>query len=214
MMKFYVFEKSSSKFVGDNPNLLNEAMGLHSSVGPIFGWFDNFDLLVSTPNGRRETHVMAHEFQMNPNYMLVNSSAKLGVINLVVPRLLRSAAQSKEYTKSITLHHYPGPKKVNPPAILTTLGIPYTDICNRQRSLESAQKKDTDWLISLFCGTEHMDWHGYNNQHTRHQNLSRPKPATVYLLGHLIDSPPSHPDKIFTSMLYISKSLKDLGMTF
>ena len=42
------FRKSSSKFVGDNPNLLNEAMGLHSSVGPIFGWFDNFDLLVLT----------------------------------------------------------------------------------------------------------------------------------------------------------------------
>ena len=60
-----------------------------------FGWFDNFDLLVSTPNGRRETHVMAHEFQMNPNCNLENSSAKLGVMNLVVSRLLRSAAQLK-----------------------------------------------------------------------------------------------------------------------
>jgi len=34
-------------------------MGLSRTVGLIFGWYDNLDLLVATPNGRRETHAMA-----------------------------------------------------------------------------------------------------------------------------------------------------------
>ena len=35
-------------------------------LGPIFGWFDNVDLLVCPPNGRRETRAMAVEFQQYP----------------------------------------------------------------------------------------------------------------------------------------------------
>jgi len=30
-------------------------MGLTQTVGLTFGWHDNFELLVSTPNSRRET---------------------------------------------------------------------------------------------------------------------------------------------------------------
>ena len=207
------FRKSASKYVGGNTNILHEAMGLRREVGPIFGWFDNLDLLVSTPNGRRETHVMAHEFQMNPDSNLGSCSAKLGVMNLVVPRLSLSATRSKYHTPPITLQHYPGPKKVNPPVFSLTLGIPESDIVNRHKSLALAQQKDMQWLNSLSSESEFMDWHGFNSHMAREQNTS-PKPATVYLLGHLIDSPPSHPDTIFTSMLYMSKSLTEQGMTY
>ena len=60
------FRKSAAKYVADNVDMLHRMMGLSRTVGLIFGWYDNFDLLLSTPNGRRETHAMATEFQMHP----------------------------------------------------------------------------------------------------------------------------------------------------
>ena len=36
----------------------------------------------------------------------------------------------------------------------------------------------------------------------------------MYLFGPLIDAPPSHPDTVLTSMLYMTKSLGELGMTY
>ena len=57
------FRKSAARFLGDNVQLLHEFMGLSRTVGVIFAWFDNLDLQVFTPNGRRTTHVMSHEFQ-------------------------------------------------------------------------------------------------------------------------------------------------------
>ena len=43
----------------DNVASLHRMRGLSRTVGVVFGWYDNFDLLVSTPDGRRETHAMA-----------------------------------------------------------------------------------------------------------------------------------------------------------
>ena len=53
------FRKSAAKYISVNGGKVHEAIGLMRRVGPIFGWFDNFDLLLCTPNGRRETHAMA-----------------------------------------------------------------------------------------------------------------------------------------------------------
>ena len=58
-------------------------------VGPIFGWFDNFDLLVCPPSGRRETHAMAIKFQQHPSGVLECGSAKAGLHNLTIPRLCK-----------------------------------------------------------------------------------------------------------------------------
>ena len=60
------FRKSAAKYVCDNIATLHQMMGFTQIMGLVFGWCDNFDLLVSTPNGRRETHAMATEFQMHP----------------------------------------------------------------------------------------------------------------------------------------------------
>jgi len=53
------FRKSAAKHTSVNGRKVGEAIGLMRRVGPIFDWFDNFDLLVCTLNGRRETHAMA-----------------------------------------------------------------------------------------------------------------------------------------------------------
>ena len=127
------FRKSAASFVCNKSSDLHQAMGLHRRVGPIFGWFDNFDLLVSTPNGRRETHVMAHEFQQHPAGHIEVGNAQPGTMNFSIPRLLKSAARAlnTSISRSVPLQHYTGPKKVNPPAMLQNSGIPYNDVCGR-----------------------------------------------------------------------------------
>ena len=60
------FRKSAAKYIRGIGSRVHEAIGLMRRVGPIFGWFDNFDLLVCTPSGRRETHTIAIELQHDP----------------------------------------------------------------------------------------------------------------------------------------------------
>ena len=40
------------------------------------------------------------------------------------------------------------------------------------------------------------------------------KQASTYLLGPLINSPPAHPDTVLTLVVYMMKSLQELGMTY
>ena len=61
-------------------------------------------------------------------------------------------------------------------------------------------------------GQDAMEWNGFNNQLTRSQGVL--KPACTYMIGPLIDAPPSHPDTIITTLTYMQKSLVDMGMTF
>ena len=70
-----------------NGSKVHEAIDLMRRVGPIFGWFDTFDLLMCTPNGRYETHAMAIEFQQHLSGILECGSAKAGLLNLTIPRL-------------------------------------------------------------------------------------------------------------------------------
>ena len=80
------FRKSAAKYSG-NRSKVHEAIDLMRRVGPIFGWFDNFDHVVCTPNGRRKTHAMAIEFRQHPLGILECGSAKAGLLNLTIPRL-------------------------------------------------------------------------------------------------------------------------------
>ncbi len=95
---------------------------------------------------------------------------------------------------------------------MITSGISYTDACAREESLAAAQLKDAQWLNK--SSNENMEWYGFNNQLARKQVPASAKPATVYLFGPLIDAPPSHPDTVLTSLLYMKKSLAELGMTY
>jgi len=52
------YRKSAAKYVTDKTDILRQLMGLSRSVGLVFGWYDKFDLSMSTHNGRRETHAM------------------------------------------------------------------------------------------------------------------------------------------------------------
>ena len=73
------FRKSAAKYVEDNATTLHQMMELIQTVGLTFGWYDNFDLLVSTPNGRRETRAKATEFQTHP----INGNKEPGISTLM-----------------------------------------------------------------------------------------------------------------------------------
>jgi len=58
--------------------VIHQAVDLSRWVGLIFGWFDNLVLLISTPNGRRETSVMVPEFKQHPSCLLEMVVAQAG----------------------------------------------------------------------------------------------------------------------------------------
>ena len=206
------FRKSAAKYVSENALMLHQMMGFTKNVGLVFGWYDNFDLIVSTPNGRRETHAMATEFQMHPAGIIETGSSQPGISTLIMPHLSSEDAKSVGNNRAIPLVHYAGPKKVMPPPIATRMAGPsYTEICAQQASLLASQMKDVEWLNSLNKGTDTMEWNGFNNQLARTQGIV--KPATAYMFGPLIDAPPHHPDTILTTMKYMQASLVDMGMT-
>ncbi|MCG7883058.1 MAG: hypothetical protein JAY96_15870 [Candidatus Thiodiazotropha endolucinida] len=203
------FRKSAAKYVTDNAATLHQMMGLSRTVGLVFGWYDNFDLSVSTPNGRRETHAMATEFQIHPAGIIEPGTAQLpGISTLVIPRLTSKQYKSSGDTRAIPLMHYTGPKKVIPPAV-QPVSISYTDVCSQATSLTTAQEKDTIWLNTL--GQEDaMEWNGFNNEVSRTQGVLHP--ANMYVFGPLIDAPPSHPDTVLTTLTYMQRSMVDMGM--
>ena len=157
------FRKSAGKYVTDNAMTLHQMMGLSRSVGLVFGWYDNIDLSVSTPNGRRETYAMATEFQVHPAGIIQPGTAQLpGLSTLVIRRLTAKQYKSLDDTRAIPLMHYTEPRKVSPPAV-ETFSISYTDVCAQNASLEAAQEKNTNWLNSL-SQEDAMEWNGFNNE--------------------------------------------------
>ena len=105
------FRKSAASYVGDNAVTLHQMMGLTKTAGLIFGWYDNFDLLVSTPNGRRETHAMATEFQMHlagiwrPEvFILVSVASYFRVWQLSRASLLGRARKSSHLEQPLEIH--------------------------------------------------------------------------------------------------------------
>lgn len=205
------FRKSAAKFICNNSSTLHQMMGITPSAEIISGWFDNFDLLVSTPNGRRETHAMATEFQIHRATVCNNDKSQPTVSNIVIPRLAPKYIKSSNNTSTIPFLHYTGPKKVIPPVLPSrNVGVDFDEVCAQHASLEAAQEKDVKWLNALMMENEAMEWNGFNNDLSR--SLGIIKPATNYMFGPLIDAPPSHPDTIITTLTYMQESLLDMGM--
>ena len=121
------FRKSAAKLMGDDVNVLHQFMGLDRRVGLIFGWFDNLDLQVCTPNGQRNTHAMVTEFQQaHPAGILHTGRARPGESRLIIPRLSITMSKQVSSSRSLPLLHYHGPSKAIPPASPKNIGISLT----------------------------------------------------------------------------------------
>ncbi|KAH3748409.1 hypothetical protein DPMN_182854 [Dreissena polymorpha] len=128
------FRKSAAKYVSENKATLHHMMGLNRRIEPGFGWFDNFDLAISFPNGRRETHAMATEFQVHPAGLVQSTESNNSMMSLTTPRLTAKQSRRVESDNTWKLLHYTGPKKVLPPKVpsLDKNGANYAKCSTRQ----------------------------------------------------------------------------------
>lgn len=74
------FRRSAASYVSKNSTQFYKKLGLSSEIGPIFGWGDNFDLMVCSPNGQKSPHAMVAEFTQHPAGILEKGSASVGVM--------------------------------------------------------------------------------------------------------------------------------------
>ena len=57
-----------------------------------------------------------------------------------------------------------------------------------------------------------MESSGFNTEITRMTDAEE-KPASTYFFYPVVDAPPSHPETVLTSMCYMLKSMRILGMS-
>ena len=78
-------------------------------------------------------------------------------------------------------------------------------LCKSENSIQEALEKDVFWLTSVLQHTETEDvapeWAGTMVASSRTDGSAH-GPASQYMFGPLIDMPPSHPDTIFTTLLF------------
>ena len=178
-------------------DVVQQATGLSRNVGPLFCWCDNYDLLVCTPNDRRDTHCMAIQFMCQPAGEILPGSdhvAESPSTPLIFPRLKKFTAANVDVNNlsSGSLLHYSGPKKVKPPRLSTNFGQSFEDVCKLEESLARAQLQDMNWLLSLFRPADDdmpLQWSGYMTQLARDQNIVSSKPPTPVVFCPLIDAP-------------------------
>ena len=199
------FRKSAAKYMCDHKKDVSEQeSGFSKVAGPLSGWCDSYDLLVCTPNGRRETHCLAMEFMCHPyEDNLTSTSNDENPPPFIIPRLKKSEARNLtlENSSSVTLLHYTGLKKVNSPMVSNNMSAPFEDLCKLKESLTKAQLQDMKWLLSILekkSNETPLEWPGFMTSLARKQNKT-PKPSTPFLFGPLIDSPPAHPATIMTA---------------
>ena len=207
------FKKSAAVFSTNNKQYLNNMLGFTRELGPISAWCGNLDMFVFSPNGRRSTHVMVSEFNQHlSSEGTIEQRADVGVMNVNIPRLRKSEAASLRLSQpSATIKHYVGPKKLQPPNFAPVNPSP-GDIQKLTSSIEMSHQKDAAWWSQL-VDADPIEWSGWNAMQNR-SNQVVAKPKTLYLFGPVIDSPPSHPDTVLTTMLFCQNSLRELGMTW
>ena len=134
------FRKSAATYVHTNVVDFHRAMGLQKQVGVIFGWMDNLDLQIHTPNGRRDTHAMVHEFQQShPCGIVEIGCARPGTSSLKIPRLRKTDIRYSTNTDHAGLapQHYTGKKKVDPPSLPHVTLVPRKACIMHKRRIPS-----------------------------------------------------------------------------
>ena len=107
------------------------------------------------------------------------------------------------------MEHYTGPKKFRPPA---SPEAQQSDTGSQLLSvrLTKAQSKDAAYFSQLHSENP-VEWSGFNAINDRTQ-VGMHRHKTLCICGPLIDSPPAHPDTVLTTMAYLDRTLKNLGM--
>ena len=186
---------------------------LRQGGSPISAWFDNYDLQVWTPNGRRETHSMAIEFTQPSDDRQDSQNHQK---NLTFPRLKHREARELALGElsSVAMEYYQGGKCPLPPFGAKDVGLelPYIRT-NLDESIANALESDVAWLRSVIANDSlEPEWSGYMTKLAR-QSGTAIGGATNFAFGPLIDATPSHPDTVLTALIFIERFCKKYGQS-
>ncbi len=84
---------------------------------PIFGWCDDYDLWITSPNDTKTMHAMVSEFTIHPKSMTQVDEVYVGVMSITIPRLKKFDASHLCLTKTGAqmITHFKGNVKSMPP---------------------------------------------------------------------------------------------------
>ena len=153
----------------------------------VSAWFDNYNLNVYTPNGKRETHAMAIEFiQHTLPTVVQDQNVKLPVI----PRLTKVQVASLKLSEisPVEYLHHVGPKNPKSSKITNHQGQHFEDLMQQHTSLNKAVQLDFKWLVGLhksdFSGELACEWSGYMKPLPREDNsIGQPTQSTTSYRG-------------------------------
>ncbi|MES9884700.1 MAG: hypothetical protein ABW185_27970 [Sedimenticola sp.] len=207
------FRTSAAIYTGSKPYALR---GLKPNGGELSSWIDNYDLNVFTPNGCRETHALVVEVTQQPTDD-DDDSGDWDTSHQVIPRISKTEIGTTKLSElsPIVIQHYEGPKNPLPPVTDVHSGVPYHVVVQRMGDLKKSLNADLEWLSQIVTPGDDeppTEWSGYMNHLAREDGFV--SKATRYLYGPLIDSTPSHPDTVLTSLLYIEEFMKSHGQLY
>ena len=84
-----------------------------------------------------------------------------------------------------------------------------TEAVKRMADIDMALAADMEWLTKIVHGDDDdppVEWSGYMIYVAREKGFI--SKSTRYIYGPLIDAPPSHPDTVLTSRVYIDAFMK------
>ncbi len=152
---------------------------------------------------------MVLEYTVRPVSMDAERS-QVGVMTLTIPRLKKSEAAQLQLTQS-KITHYTGPPNVKPPDQVKAVPS-QEDLESINSSLEWANTRDGEYLSQIFDPNA-VEFFGYNSKEDRaenHPSLS----WTLVVFGPLLDSPPSHPGTVLTTMGNLLQGLQSFVMKY
>ena len=84
---------------------------------------------------------MSTQFQAHPKGIIEAVQAKAQLSSLVIPCLTYTQMKAKDLKPAMQLKHYTGPKRVNPPALKSTVdvGVAFKSAAEKSRELCAQQ---------------------------------------------------------------------------
>ena len=176
-------------------------------AGALSALVDNYDLNIFTSNGCRGSHALATDVTQHPLPTDENCQQPLPKI----PRLKKKETSRMDIVQlpSNALHQYHGPSRSLPKMFPDHDGMPLTEASKKMEDLEKALQSDTEWLAHVLTNEDlPMEWAGYMNHVAREEGFISKETNNVH--GPLIDAPPSHPNTILTSIMYLEEFLNHM----
>ena len=142
------------------------ATQLPSTEVPASGWFDNYDLNIFTPNGRRETHAIAIELTQQKAASSTDSKSTSDS-GSDITRLTKLEARTTKLGEisAVPIQHHHSRGRPAPPAITIHEGLSFRELQKLSATVEAATEADFKWMSNVLT-TESpnqppLDWFGH-----------------------------------------------------